>query len=567
MAKRFFTLTLSLLLIVLCGCTPATKDVYEKYYELVEIPNDDLEDDELLEDDSFNSQGSDALSDKNIMHLKVEDFGAVGDGKTDDTEAIQKAVVAVSQCDNGSTLDFGKNKTYYMGSYPSQYAIALDNATGITINGNGSTILCEGLKRNLAVSHTTDCNVNGLNFDLRVRSHFVGTTETIDVENGYFDVVSDRNIEFDSEWTPSHSGTFCLKVVQNHASRSFLVVKKITTIDKSANKYRVYVNLGDTSLGTKTQLQSLSIGQQVLVPTPYIGHEGQHSFSIGGNTNFVLKNVNVYNYAYFGFAVNNNKGKLTFENVNVAPPADEKVMFCGWRDSFHCKTNSASIIWKDCALKGAGDDSINACSNMMYVAELFSKKDIRCVWPETQGSYGDVEPGSKIVIWDSESGELIGKANVVKTVSSEKNVYSLDRELPNLRKGQNIRVCFENHAAPNSQIINCDIDGTIRFKGPIVISNTKLSLIKMWINCETYLEGPIPHDILFENCQFDVYGGRDAFIISCDNPMGEWRDGLFKLENIVFKNCSGLTKDVFFNRSNFVKNSPDYVTITPPLTN
>lgn len=60
-----------------------------------------------------------------------EMFGAKGDGVTDDTAAIQKAI---NFCNNGGTLTFGENKTYRLKSV----YIPRD---GLTIIGNGANII------------------------------------------------------------------------------------------------------------------------------------------------------------------------------------------------------------------------------------------------------------------------------------------------------------------------------------------------------------------------------------------------------------------------------------------
>lgn len=72
---------------------------------------------------------------KDVVH--VADFGAVGDGTTDDTAAIIAALAALS---SGGTLHFGNGKTYKFqrgtGSLLSDTIVA----NNITIEGNGATI-------------------------------------------------------------------------------------------------------------------------------------------------------------------------------------------------------------------------------------------------------------------------------------------------------------------------------------------------------------------------------------------------------------------------------------------
>lgn len=63
--------------------------------------------------------------------VRVDDFGATGNGITDDTDAIQKAM---DYCKKGSTLEFCGSKTYFI-SKP-----IICSTDGITVDGNNATI-------------------------------------------------------------------------------------------------------------------------------------------------------------------------------------------------------------------------------------------------------------------------------------------------------------------------------------------------------------------------------------------------------------------------------------------
>lgn len=47
-----------------------------------------------------------------VPHVHVEDYGAVGDGKTDDTEALQRAIIAAAL--DGGAVVFGE-RNYRIG--------------------------------------------------------------------------------------------------------------------------------------------------------------------------------------------------------------------------------------------------------------------------------------------------------------------------------------------------------------------------------------------------------------------------------------------------------------------
>jgi len=80
--------------------------------------------------------------------ITPEDFGAVGDGVTDDTAAIQ---AAIDELQDGQTVLFGMGKTYlHEGTF-----VIPSTLSGITLDFNGATLQHAGLGPTLT-SHTVD---------------------------------------------------------------------------------------------------------------------------------------------------------------------------------------------------------------------------------------------------------------------------------------------------------------------------------------------------------------------------------------------------------------------------
>lgn len=497
--------------------------------------------------------------------INVSEYGAVGDGITDDGDSINSALETAKALKSGSKVVFDSNKTYFVSDTgnDNNTALLLKNLNGITVKGKNTTILCDKGLSYMQMSGCCETRVEGIDFDLKLRSHFVGTVTAVNSQEGYFDVISDRDFGYYGSWYPTNS-PFCL-VSSKHTSRQFITIKKFNTLNKNKLSYRIYADMSNYVLGTDSHVRALKSGDQVIIPVPNVGHCGERMFTVTNNNNITLKNINVWNSREFVFGLWWNEGEVVFDMVNVMPPENENVIFSSWRDVWHCKSNSAKLIWKNCTAKGNGDDIINISANMLYVENVVSNNEVICHWKETNGSYGPVKPGEKVVIWNVDTGKLIGKTTLKKVVDENNNHYVLNDEIDGLTSGENVRLCFETHAAPNSRIINCDFDGTLRFHGgPLTVTDSKLTLAKLWIDYETYLEGPIPHDILFKNCDF-VLESTVAIAISAKSPNSIWKIGDYRLENIRFEDCSGLAKRFFEHKSNFEQDSPDYVYFSPEI--
>lgn len=474
-----------------------------------------------------------------VQTLYAKDFGVVGDGVTDDGKAIFDAVMALSSSGPGSTLIFESNKTYYAKSITLNSLIYLNAVEGVTIDGGNSTFLLDTLKEYMTVSKTKNCVIKNMHFDFKTKPAFRADFVSLDAASGSALMRADRDIGIaeGESYTPS-SGWF--GVINKGDTRRHMYIAKYTMVDASERLFRIYFT---TDTNTRSWMSDGTLAASGMIcPMPGIGHLQERGFTISGNQDLTLSNFKIHACARFGMYIGTNEGSLMMDAVDFVPAEnalDSSLDFTSWRDAFHVKDNRCAITWQNCKAYGNYDDVFNISSSTLYVSDFnVAKNRISLIWDESSsGIYYTIKPGDTLNVIDTETGEDCGNAVVKRVVkqSGGVNIVVLEEPLELLTyTGKTVQAFFTNRCAPNSKIINCDFNGTFRFRGPLTVSNSTFYNMRTWIDLFDYVEGPIPKDITFQNCEF-VNGASGSFIIGANS--GNTGKNGYHVENIRFENC------------------------------
>ena len=207
---------------------------------------------------------SDTLRAEMILEesVNVHQFGAVGDGKTDDSKAIQLAI------DNTASkiIEFGNNKTYIIRK---PIAITKD---GTIINGNGGIIYpyyCNGIDVTPSGDDqplVSDVTINKLHVDCSkaINAAFVYRASKIDIMScKVFNVtntgINIKNSEFINvsfcELTGKHGGTLITIDGDNNDEKSLTFNRFINILDCDFNDFFRGVHL--LSSGSEGEINTL----------------------------------------------------------------------------------------------------------------------------------------------------------------------------------------------------------------------------------------------------------------------------------------------------------------------
>lgn len=424
--------------------------------------------------------------------LYVKDFGAVGDGKTDDGAAIFEAVTAAAA--QHATLMFEQDKTYYVASAPGGRVtpFALSGAHGLSIDGNNSTILISPNMRYINFSGCGNIKMTNLHFDYAVSVYLVGTVTAVNDNDVTFSL--DQNPYVDNYDFTNVNG-FSILYNEGIQSRPHMFMgKAIKTADKEMTV-------------TYTKSHHYKVGNVVFLPNPGVGHAANEVMYVGGSEQPMLfENIGVHAASTFIWAVNGSKADIFFENVDLVPAESNQreIKMVSWRDGYHCKDNAAGIHWNNCEADVLFDDVFNIANTLGVVTSADSNTSFN-VKNYENGAFFHCNPGDTIDIYNLTEGTYQGSARVRaindNADGSRTLILYYGQSINNVKSG--CVVANRDTGAPGSTITNCHFQGTFRFLRNLYVENTVFDALQHWMMVEGSVEGPLPGNVDFVGCTFN----------------------------------------------------------------
>ena len=460
----------------------------------------------------------------------ARDYGAVGDGITDDGPALSRAFREAAANEGKLILEAGK--TYNGQSAENQHAyfttpFAVERCRNFALDGQGAIISVRPGLSYLAIVDCEDFTIENLSFDLSESVYYVGTVTAVEGE----EVTYETDTPVSAERCSFNGQGFTIRYNEGIQ-------------DRPHRFFREMVRLDDTHVRVSYRGEGgYAVGDTVYLPAMYIGHMiGEPVYIAGNSGKVVLRGINLWQAPSFGCAIKGNSADITFDRFNFVPSPryDHRVKMVGWRDGFHCKDNRGALHWENCTVGVIFDDVFNISATLGEVLEVISPRKFAVVNQEFFRHYNRIinyygQVGDELDLYHNENDVFCGRAKILEmeTDAEGRSILTLDCDLPLVEAG--CVVGNRSNCAPHSTVRGCDLTGTLRFRGSCTIEDTKIDLLRMWIMVEGDVEGPIPTDVRFQRCAFNG-GGIEVW--GYNRPKDTVLPNLAQqIRGIVFEDC------------------------------
>ena len=447
--------------------------------------------------------------------FNVKDYGAIGDGNTDDTAAILSAISAADSSTSFAEIYFPTG--IYRISSSNEYALQLESLSDILLKGDGTnSILLVSNPENggIGFTHCTNISVEGFTIDYDPLPFTQGTITAVDTSNGTFDLLIDPG--YPELSLPAFSiaeSKWGLKVDLAKNNYDVWAYFSSTWTNIAAQTWRLFAD--DPSY---LQAHPLSVGDRY-------AHMARRwtAFDIGFNycTNIEIRNVTIYAAAGLSSGIINCDGSIIVNKLYVGIKPGSSRLLSTNGDGVHAAGCSAGLLIENCSFAAMPDDGINIHGRGGVIISNITDTVKRIGTPRAAQFFA----GNEIQFLNNSIGGIRGNANILSATQINNVVWEItfDKPMPNLTanwytgdKISNLSRCGQNSVIRNNYFGSHRGRDILLRSRDIIISNNYFfnpSLAEDAISLDNgyryYAEGPPSYNVNIINNTFE--GGTNKW--------------------------------------------------------
>ncbi len=385
--------------------------------------------------------------------IDVHDFGAVGDGVTDDGPAIraalQAAVDASQRDDQGKhVVRFRADRVYCVGPWSERWhALPIIGGRDIAVDGRGAELKISRQNMAFTVLNSEAITIRDFIIDYDPLPFTQGEVETVDAESGTFTwrleegypAPPQEDIDYDH-------GCFIEPAPSRKYTHRWVYVEAVTPVEGEPGLYTIHPTEPhrDVVRNSAQPTQRFWFFLNDHVPgefeARFVYDENRRcesapaaSIALRHSPDCVIENVDHYSSPRMTIRFDA-CDDLVLRNIRVIRRPGTTRLCAGNSDAFHGRTRSGPTI-ENCEFEALGDDSISVGSMAHRVWTIESPTRLRLMYTDIAWYPLWVTPGDRLRFWDQIEGKDLGEAEVVKVepVGSHDAFVTFDRPIEGLQ--------------------------------------------------------------------------------------------------------------------------------------
>ncbi len=476
----------------------------------------------------------------------LDDFGASGDGITDDGPALRAAAAALSNTPGPNTLHFGFGRTYRMEEESEAHgAMVFQYAANLVIEGNGSTVVNHPDNRTLVFYHCDTVTLRNLTLDMDPPPFTQGKITAIDTGSNTVEVAIDPGYPLPETGTNFTDSTANDVMLFDGTTRDptpvFSRKREVTTLSNGNFRIAFYsVNLTgsasvDDYITIKTAGQGSDLrdsdGSYIVCPSGVI----QSQF-----TDF-LTLENVASYASPGMTLRSTSCEnLVLRRFDALRKPGSSRLICGNKDILHLKYFRVPPVIEDCRLDANTDDTINLTQPTCGIREIDTNSRVQVGDDDITWYNLDVRSGD-ILLYFRDGGAFLGEHTItqIEWVNRKKAWVTLSPALPGTPE---IGDLFCVKPLQPAEIRRCEMPRIFQrgllVRLPCIIEDLRQrGGARFWTSYAGYQEGPPPCDQIYRR----GIAGNPKGTLQFDIAPLSGRPGTFSIDmqdNIICRNAA-----------------------------
>lgn len=451
--------------------------------------------------------------------LEVEDFGVIGDGKSDDGPALRKLFEKASALNRPAKIVFRKNATYYLGKEENNPvgSMFLERANNLIVEGNNCLLLVDPHRRPFEVYRSKNLTIRNFQIDYSPLPYTQGRITKIDNSNGYLEFKVDEGypqpfvrdssyyvdgrvsdcVTINGENLKFYQGHTRISGVQDMGDSTYAVTYRMHSQDKA--------RVGDYFVMKVWPPSMEGIYNSSLKPSEFGEHYVSNYANIQINHSQQITIENIVSFASPKMTLNaRSTSDLIIRRLIITRRPGRVLASCS--DGIHLKGNEYQPLIENCYIEGTLDDAIHIKISGDIVEEVASKRKIRIAHMDTRDNT-NLGIGKKVMVFDAEKNKQLAMAVIMdfEHIDHRRGWVTLDKDIENLEVGTRLYLQAENEAIIQNCQFGTQLQRAILTHQPTTVKNCAIVDNGLGLNLALTsggIEGPPSQRVIFENVAF-----------------------------------------------------------------